>query len=169
MKKITSKGFTLIELLAVITIMGILMLVAIPAVSRTIENSRRNTMATTIKTYINAVRTSIIADEIKCGSDMVSGVADGTYYVNINGPEDWMQSGGTSSWGSATIKGYVVFVKTTDANNTVKYTYSAYLNDGTHGLNAETTEDNITRTAIKTTGATNPTAKTGTGVCTLSE
>ena len=32
MKKLNKKGFTLIELLAVITIMGILMLVAIPAV-----------------------------------------------------------------------------------------------------------------------------------------
>ena len=45
MKKMNSKGFTLIELLAVITIMGILMMVAIPSVSRTIEYSRRDTFA----------------------------------------------------------------------------------------------------------------------------
>ena len=52
MKKLNSKGFTLIELLAVITIMGILMMVAIPSVSRTIENSRRDTFADNALTYI---------------------------------------------------------------------------------------------------------------------
>ena len=40
MKKLNKKGFTLVELLAVITIMGILMIVAVPAVQRTIRNTR---------------------------------------------------------------------------------------------------------------------------------
>ena len=52
MKKMNSKGFTLIELLAVITIMGILMMVAIPTVSRTIENSRKDTFIDTMKSYV---------------------------------------------------------------------------------------------------------------------
>lgn len=150
------KGFTLIELLAVITIMGILMLVAIPAVSRTIENSRRNTMATTIKTYIDAVRTAVIGDEIKCGTDMISAVGAGDYYVAINGPGDWMQTGGVSPWGNATIGGYIKITKSIESNGTEKYTYSAILNDKKHGLesaagsNPETAEEDITRSNIKT-------------------
>ena len=67
-KKMNNKGFTLIELLAVITIMGILMMVAIPAVSRTIENSRRDSFATIAQNYINSVRNSVLADELRCAN-----------------------------------------------------------------------------------------------------
>ena len=58
-KNLKSAGFTLIELLAVITIMGILMMVAIPSVSRTIENSRRDAFADLAKQYINTVRNAV--------------------------------------------------------------------------------------------------------------
>ena len=69
MKKINDKGFTLIELLAVIVIMGILMMVAIPAVSRTIENSRKDTFLDIAKQYANSAKTLWAADGIECSSD----------------------------------------------------------------------------------------------------
>ena len=129
MKKLNSKGFTLIELLAVITIMGILMLVAIPAVSRTIENSRRDTFMDTGKAYINAVKNAVAADELWVGSDPISAKAEGCYYYSFdtstgNSATDLMEQGGKSSWGNANVKGYIVAYKTVDAtSNPPKTTY----------------------------------------------
>ncbi len=50
------KGFTLIELLAVIVILGIIMLIAIPAVTGYIKSTREKTMITNAQVFIDAVR-----------------------------------------------------------------------------------------------------------------
>jgi len=49
------KGFTLIELLAVIVILGLLLLIAVPSITKYINESRKKTLTTTIKSYVSAL------------------------------------------------------------------------------------------------------------------
>ena len=184
MKKLNSKGFTLIELLAVITIMGILMMVAIPSVSRTIENYRRDTFANIAHEYINAIRNGVLADNIECGSDsagwvVASATPDGTYYFQINtedqNTKDLMESGGKSPFGNAEMKGYIKWVKTSELNSRGDYKtktkYTMVLTDsGKHGFTTELEEASIKRSNISTaTGAQAANAPTGTAtLCRLS-
>ena len=140
MKKINSKGFTLVELLAVIVIMGILMMVAIPSVSRTIENSRKDTFVDIAKSYANAVKTLWTADGLTCGTanTVSSAVDDGNYYVQIdtskaNNYPVLVDQGGKSSWGNRNVKGYVRVNISTSGERRVTKFYVA-LHDGTHGI-----------------------------------
>ena len=181
MKKMSNKGFTLIELLAVITIMGILMMVAIPSVSRTIENSRRDTFADNVRTYINTVRNAALADELKCYSSAnsasdtaersYSATPDGYYFYRIctiqakegsdtlctpGATEDLMETVAKSSWGSADLYGVVMWHKYTSTSGTKsqKTDYSAVFADtALHGMNNISKELSIKRSTILTSGA----------------
>lgn len=171
MKKMNRKGFTLIELLAVITILGILMLVAIPAVSRTIENSRRDTFKNLADEYISTVRNSVIADEMKCGTKTdinthknVSATTEGTYYFLVSTADlgsdayvkqqtlDLMEKGGKSSWGNNEVVGVVEWTKTTATGGVTsgfKTTYKVFLVDaGNHGISALTAEETLSRSDV---------------------
>ena len=74
------RGFTLIELLAVITIMGILMLVAIPGVSRTLENVRDEDAMNNTRTFVKEAN-----KELLDLSRHTTGVPDGEYGVMSDG------------------------------------------------------------------------------------
>ena len=167
MKK-NQSGFTLIELLAVITIMGILMMVAIPSVSRTIENSRRDTFANTATAYIDAVKNAVASDELLCStstvtteSTQISSVVSGTYYLNLatetTYSSNWayanatalMETGGKSSWGSADVRGNVEITKTIDGTKT-SYSYRIILTDkGNHGTKGTTSGYVGTKNVVK--------------------
>ncbi len=173
MKKINmnSKGFTLIELLAVITIMGILMMVAIPSVTRTIENSRRDTYADLAKSYINTLRNSVLSDELTCGEYDVGATPDGVYYFAIDSADqntkDLMESGGTSSWSNAAVSGYVAWEKKSTAgteNQKTTTTYAIYLVDkGKHGIGSFTKEKEISRSKVSAATTTAYSALPATG------
>ena len=156
------KGFTLVELLAVIVIMGILMMVAIPSISRVIENSRKDTFVDIAKSYANAAKTLWTADTLTCEGTVASAVDDGDYYILINTTESartmlpvLVDQGGKSSWGNRDVNGYVrVHVETvTDNNGEPKRTTTFYvsLSDGTHGLidNGSMTSDNLKKGNVK--------------------
>ena len=50
------KGFTLLELLAVIVILAILLMIAIPKITQYISNSRKNSYIATIRDFVDSVR-----------------------------------------------------------------------------------------------------------------
>ena len=63
--KMNKKGFTLIELLAVIVILGLLMAIAIPSVTKYITQSRVKTLTSTVDSYVTAVVTQVNNGEYK--------------------------------------------------------------------------------------------------------
>ena len=135
-----NKGFTLIELLAVITIMGILMMVAIPTVSRTIENSRKDTFIDMAQQYVSSVRNLWAADSFECGGYTSSAVQSGAYYVEVNTTSDsvpvLLEQGGKSPWGNRDVMGIIgIAVRDDGGTRSVKY-YPALV-DGIHGINVK--------------------------------
>lgn len=192
MKKINDKGFTLIELLAVIVIMGILMMVAIPAVSRTIENSRKDTFLDIAKNYANAVKTLWAADGLTCTKNSESLISsatdDGDYYIEINSAGKalntstntlsggavtvpvLLEQGGESSWGNRDVLGYVkvkVATNTTTGRRTT--TYYVALSDGIHGVESTKESAQLVRGDVKTASHTYEKAALPTGAITCVE
>lgn len=58
-----NKGFTLIELLAVIVIIGLIALIVIPGVTKTMENSRKKSFITSVDTVLEAAENYINSAE----------------------------------------------------------------------------------------------------------
>ena len=69
------KGFTLIELLAVIIILGILMIIAIPSVTKYISDSRKNAYIDTAKEIISGARNLVNEGRLEMYD------TDSTYYI----------------------------------------------------------------------------------------
>ena len=97
--KKSKKAFTLIELLAVIIILGVLMIIAIPSVTRYIQDSRDSSYITTAQSFIDSARVMANSGELSMYDP------DTTYYI----PKDCigLEKGGDSPYGEFT-DAYVV-------------------------------------------------------------
>ncbi len=104
MKK-SEKGFTLIEILAVIIILGVLLIIAVPSVSNYISDSRKSVYIDTAKSYIREVKKKVSSMEYYFDD------SDTTYYVNIKSiPMDNAEGSPYGKW----IEAYVIVTYTPD-------------------------------------------------------
>ena len=118
-KKNSKKAFTLVELLAVIVILGILLLVAIPNVSKIIETSKKNSYLDATKMAVNAVMTE--ADLAKSGES-----EDEVFHFNGSGYCIFNFKDLDYSSGKVDGSGYVKVTKKTDGT----YDYQIYSTNG---------------------------------------
>lgn len=72
------KGFTLIELLAVIIILGILLIIAVPSVTRYINETRKNSYIFNAKEAISGGRNLVNSGSVDFSNE------DTTYYISID-------------------------------------------------------------------------------------
>ena len=63
-RNINKKGFTLVELLAVIVILAVLALVAMPNVTRLMNDSRKNAFITEVENFVTYAQTSYTNSQI---------------------------------------------------------------------------------------------------------
>jgi prepilin-type N-terminal cleavage/methylation domain-containing protein len=124
--KLNKKGFTLIELLAVIVILGVLLAIAVPSVSKYISTARKSTYISNIKSYAEVVQ-----DESTIYTYDFPLSANNATVIYFSSIADSMEKGGkTSPYGSAfdLDRSYVVVVNVQTAENP-KYRYFVHAID----------------------------------------
>lgn len=147
MKKLNKKGFTLIELLAVIIILGVLLLIAVPSVSKYITESRQKTYTTNLSRMVDAVVTEVNA----YSSDYQ--FSSNQYLVVPVVALDLEKGSNTKSpFGNYELLSTFITVRRVKDGNTYKYEYevSALDNSG-YGINL-TDSDVLTENPLAVTG-----------------
>ena len=134
------KGFTLIELMAVIVILAVLVMVAIPAVTTYLDSARKGAFSNSAKAAVSAVRNDVIINGFN--STTTESVYD---LAKINALMDKQI---TNSPFGGTFNNDSVKVKVT--NNNGVYTYEMCMVDtSNNGFSKYTKEADITSETVK--------------------
>ncbi len=131
------KGFTLIELLAVIIILGILLIIAIPSVTSYISDSRKSSYIDTAKEIIGGARNLVNEGKLNMYD------TDTTYYINASCIET--ENALKSPYGDF-AKAYVVVTYNGSGYNY----YWASVDITGHGIKNITSYDNLNEDLIST-------------------
>ena len=162
--KKNNKAFTLIELLAVIVILGVLMIIAIPMVSKYIKQSKQSAFVATAKAYIQSARYEYLNGDYTGDTctNLDSGNG-GIVYIKFT-DIDVDKTGGMSSFNKAILKDYS-YVKIQSTSNG-QYTYSVYMVDNGGNVINETEEEKLERKNVTTGGKTDGPSTTFSNLCT---
>ena len=143
MKK-NNKGFTLVELLAVIVILGLLMAIAIPSVTKYITQSRVKTLVSSMDSYVTAIVTQVNAGEYK--------FSDSTKVFAVPIECISLEKGGTNPFGNwhQANDAYWAYVLVHYDNENYNYEYGfTFKDDAGYGL-YPTKFDLITNDLVRT-------------------
>lgn len=165
-----NKGFTLIELLAVIVILGVLMIIAVPMVTKYIKQAKQDAFVDTAKNYINSARYGYLNGDYTTKETEGEGNEcttldsgdGGTIYIKFRYIEV-EKTGGKSSF-NKTIKQDESYVKIESTKNG-QYTYSVYMLDSGNNVIKLTKESDLTRTSVTTESSSDGSGFDGTKAC----
>ena len=138
MKRLNKKGFTLVELLAVIVILAIILLIAVPSIMGVVDGAKKDAYASSVMSIINAAELKIGLD-VEGTLTLPAGGETIIYDIQTLSVDNVDVIAPGADYAVATNKGkysgYVVVRNSALANATPKYVYYAFITNGNYAVN----------------------------------